>query len=434
MEVGRSLGRSRRPGLRPNSSDASKDKAANLVVLLHKAEDDFGQVQCVVWACPRSCNKVADSLAAHGASVVRSGSEMYVNQVPDYVTNLVFGISLEPLVVCVLVSQCQVSLVNGLIDSLEKAVQTDAGCFLLLNNPTKQKETRARVRQPLASSTSAALAGGGETIEQDTGDPPWPPPLLPPTLLVTTLGVCNRDQAMALETTTTTTTTLILQISRTENRASLPNGSGASPAAAEIRTRSRTYPSSRSSVKDISGSARVALPRSRIGAWVAPESLAAVTSSLRCLPPRRVPAPASWVAPKPLAAATSFLLSTLPRHVGGVHLDCGGGGVLHSDAAGARMLSNSPEAATRINGTAEQLLLFLSPSLMFPWFDMEGEVLRVDLGASCQIRDGLHQIHAWRSKSVGTTSSVACRRRPAAHLFRDRGQPVMQGHAYYAFD
>ena len=87
-------------------------------------------------------------------------------------------------VVCVLVSQCQVSLVNGLIDSLEKAVQTDAGCFLLLNNPTKQKETRARVRQPLASSTSAALAGGGETIEQDTGDPPWPPPLLPPTLLV----------------------------------------------------------------------------------------------------------------------------------------------------------------------------------------------------------------------------------------------------------
>jgi len=45
MEVGRSLGRSRRPGLRPNSSDASKDKAANLVVLLHKAEDNFGQVQ-----------------------------------------------------------------------------------------------------------------------------------------------------------------------------------------------------------------------------------------------------------------------------------------------------------------------------------------------------------------------------------------------------
>jgi len=39
----------------------------------------------------------------------------------------------------------------------------------------------------------------------------------------------------------------------------LCSGSGASPAAAEIRTRSRTYPSSRSSVKDISGSARVAL-------------------------------------------------------------------------------------------------------------------------------------------------------------------------------
>jgi hypothetical protein len=27
---------------------------------------------------------------------------------------------------------------------------------------------------------------------------------------------------------------------------------------------------------------------------------------------------------------------------------------------------------------------------------MEGEVLRVDLGFSCRIRDGLHQIHARR--------------------------------------
>ena len=47
--------------------------------------------RCVVRVCPRSCNKVADSLAAHGASVVRSGSEVYMNQVPDYVTSLVSG-------------------------------------------------------------------------------------------------------------------------------------------------------------------------------------------------------------------------------------------------------------------------------------------------------------------------------------------------------
>ena len=48
-------------------------------------------VQCVVQACPRSCNKVTDSLAAHGASVVRSGSEVFMNQVPEFVTNLVSG-------------------------------------------------------------------------------------------------------------------------------------------------------------------------------------------------------------------------------------------------------------------------------------------------------------------------------------------------------
>jgi hypothetical protein len=48
-------------------------------------------VQDVVRAYPRSCNKVADRLAAHGASVVRSGSEVYMNRVPEFVTNLVSG-------------------------------------------------------------------------------------------------------------------------------------------------------------------------------------------------------------------------------------------------------------------------------------------------------------------------------------------------------
>jgi hypothetical protein len=31
---------------------------------------------------------------------------------------------------------------------------------------------------------------------------------------------------------------------------------------------------------------------------------------------------------------------------------------------------------------------------MFLWFDMEDEVLRVDVSASYQICDGLHRIHA----------------------------------------
>ena len=48
-------------------------------------------VHCVVRTCPRSCNKVADSLVAHGASVVRSGSMVFMDQVPEFVTNLVYG-------------------------------------------------------------------------------------------------------------------------------------------------------------------------------------------------------------------------------------------------------------------------------------------------------------------------------------------------------
>jgi hypothetical protein len=48
-------------------------------------------VHCMVRTCLRSCNKVADSLAAHGASVVRSGSMVFMDQVPEFVTNLVYG-------------------------------------------------------------------------------------------------------------------------------------------------------------------------------------------------------------------------------------------------------------------------------------------------------------------------------------------------------
>ena len=48
-------------------------------------------VHCMVRTCLRSCNEVADSLAAHGASVVRSGSMVFMDQVPEFVTNLVSG-------------------------------------------------------------------------------------------------------------------------------------------------------------------------------------------------------------------------------------------------------------------------------------------------------------------------------------------------------
>jgi hypothetical protein len=39
--------------------------------------------------CPRNCNKVADCLAMHGASVVSSGSTVFMNQVPTFLSNLV---------------------------------------------------------------------------------------------------------------------------------------------------------------------------------------------------------------------------------------------------------------------------------------------------------------------------------------------------------
>jgi hypothetical protein len=41
--------------------------------------------------CKRSCNQVADCLAAHGAYVLTSGSDVFMSQVPGYVRNLVLG-------------------------------------------------------------------------------------------------------------------------------------------------------------------------------------------------------------------------------------------------------------------------------------------------------------------------------------------------------
>ena len=51
--------------------------------------DDFSC--CTVSVCNRSCNKVADCLAFHGGYVLSSGSEVFMNQVPDYVKDLVLG-------------------------------------------------------------------------------------------------------------------------------------------------------------------------------------------------------------------------------------------------------------------------------------------------------------------------------------------------------
>jgi ribonuclease HI len=44
---------------------------------------------CDIRHCLRNCNKVADCLAMYGASVVSSGSTVFVNQVPTFVSNLV---------------------------------------------------------------------------------------------------------------------------------------------------------------------------------------------------------------------------------------------------------------------------------------------------------------------------------------------------------
>jgi hypothetical protein len=41
-------------------------------------------VHCIVSICSRLCNRVADSLAAHGACNLESNSHMYLSQAPDF--------------------------------------------------------------------------------------------------------------------------------------------------------------------------------------------------------------------------------------------------------------------------------------------------------------------------------------------------------------
>lgn len=45
---------------------------------------------CYVRSVPRTCNKVADCLAKHGASIVCSGSSVFISQALTFVINLVF--------------------------------------------------------------------------------------------------------------------------------------------------------------------------------------------------------------------------------------------------------------------------------------------------------------------------------------------------------
>lgn len=48
----------------------------------------FDQFQVLV--CPRECNRVADSLASHGASVMASSS-LFMSEAPEFVYSLVSG-------------------------------------------------------------------------------------------------------------------------------------------------------------------------------------------------------------------------------------------------------------------------------------------------------------------------------------------------------
>ena len=51
---------------------------------------------CSVSICFRSCNKVADCLATHGACVMGSGSVMLWSQAPEFVAHLVSGVLPKP--------------------------------------------------------------------------------------------------------------------------------------------------------------------------------------------------------------------------------------------------------------------------------------------------------------------------------------------------
>jgi len=74
--------------LRSDSMDRSPEGC-----IFHRIREFMSgsSVQCEVRSCRRSCNKMADSLAAYGASVVRYGSDVFMDQSPEFVTNLVSG-------------------------------------------------------------------------------------------------------------------------------------------------------------------------------------------------------------------------------------------------------------------------------------------------------------------------------------------------------
>ena len=51
---------------------------------------DLSFDHCSIQYCPRSCNKVADCLAMYGASMVSSGSAVFLSQVPAFVSDQVY--------------------------------------------------------------------------------------------------------------------------------------------------------------------------------------------------------------------------------------------------------------------------------------------------------------------------------------------------------
>jgi ribonuclease HI len=65
--------------------------ALNSMLIVRQMRDfmQFEFSSCIVSVCNRNCNKVADSLATYGASVLDSGSSMLMSQVPEFVSVLV---------------------------------------------------------------------------------------------------------------------------------------------------------------------------------------------------------------------------------------------------------------------------------------------------------------------------------------------------------
>jgi hypothetical protein len=67
----------------------------------------------------------------------------------------------------------------------------------------------------------------------------------------------------------------------------------------------------------------------------------------------------------------------------------------HAAKRGRRRAEQQPEDGN-VNRGYGQAISSVPFFAQAHWCDMEGEVLRVDLGFSYRIRDGLHQIHAGR--------------------------------------